>query len=41
MTAGQFMDIVVLHELAHYDGAVGNPDKASNELKLWNDCVKQ
>ena len=40
MTPNQFMDLVVLHELAHYDGTVGNPDNAKNELKLWNDCVK-
>lgn len=40
MSAEQFMDIVILHELAHYDGAIGSPDKAKNELKLWNDCVK-
>ncbi len=41
MTASQFIDLVVLHELAHYDGRVGNPDKGANEIKLWNDCVKQ
>jgi RHS repeat-associated protein len=41
MTAGQFMDMVILHELAHYDGTIGNPDIGSNEVKLWNDCVKQ
>ncbi len=41
MTADQFMDLILLHELAHFDGTVGNPDIAKNELKLWNDCVKR
>ena len=40
MSADQFMDLALLHELAHFDGAVGNPDKGKNELKLWNDCIK-
>lgn len=40
MTANQYMDLIVVHELAHFDGKVGNPDKAANERKLWNDCVK-
>jgi hypothetical protein len=29
-----------LHELAHYNGKVGNPDQAANELKLWQDCIQ-
>ena len=41
MSGTQFMDMVILHELAHYDGTIGNPDVGSNEVKLWNDCVKQ
>ena len=36
MSATQFMDIVILHELAHYDGTIGNPDVGSNEVQLWN-----
>ena len=35
ITPAQFMDIIVLHELAHYNGAIGNPDKPAVERKLW------
>ena len=41
--AADFMDITILHELAHLEGNF-NPDKSvngvSNEVRLWNDCIK-
>jgi RHS repeat-associated protein len=41
MTPDQFIDIVLLHELSHYNGALGNPDKGPGvEKQLWKDCVK-
>jgi hypothetical protein len=41
ITSAQFMDIVILHELSHYKGAIGNPDKDPNvEKKLWKDCIQ-
>ncbi len=39
VTADQFMDITILHELAHPQGRVGDPDKPQNERKLWDDCI--
>jgi len=40
VTGSQFMDIVILHELAHFSSTIGNPDNATVEQQLWNDCVK-
>jgi RHS repeat-associated protein len=40
MTADQYMDIVLLHELAHYNGAIGDPDNAEVERRIWNDCIR-
>ena len=40
MTAGQLMDMVILHELSHYNGAIGSPGSASVEKRLWQDCIK-
>jgi RHS repeat-associated protein len=39
MSAGQLMDITILHELSHLKGAIGNPDNPSVEKTLWNDCI--
>ena len=30
----------ILHELAHFSSTIGNPDNATVEQQLWNDCVK-
>ena len=41
ITGQQFMDLTILHELSHYNGALGDPDKNSNvEKDLWADCIK-
>jgi hypothetical protein len=40
VSAAQFMDISILHELAHYNGSIGDPDSAAVEVQLWNDCIK-
>lgn len=42
LTAGQFMDFVLVHELAHYDSvpSLGNVDSTECSQKLWNDCIK-
>src|SRR5260370_35056045 len=32
VTAGQFMDFTILHELSHYNGAIGNPDKPNSPV---------
>jgi len=41
VTAAQFMDLTILHELSHYNGAIGNPDRnPAVEKALWNDCIK-
>lgn len=40
ITTAQFMDITILHELAHYNGAIGSPDNAAVEAQLWKDCIK-
>ena len=34
------MEITILHELAHFNGKIGNPDKQSVEKQLWDDCIK-
>jgi RHS repeat-associated protein len=39
MTANQFMDLVLIHELAHYGGK-RNPDDRQFEQLLWEKCVK-
>ena len=39
MTSGQFMDIIVLHELLHFTSTIGNPDSQKVEQRLWNDCI--
>jgi RHS repeat-associated protein len=39
VNAAQLMDINILHELAHYNSAIGNPDKAKVERALWDDCI--
>ena len=41
MNAAQYMDLTILHELTHYNGRLGNPDKNPEvEKRLWSDCVK-
>jgi len=40
MTSAQFMDIILLHELARVAGRVGNPDKAAVESRLFRDCIQ-
>jgi len=41
LTAGQFMDLVILHELSHYNGSIGNPDRGPGvEQRLYKDCIK-
>jgi RHS repeat-associated protein len=40
MTAAQFMDITILHELAHYNSAIGDPDNPAVETQLWNNCIQ-
>ncbi len=40
VTAGQYMDINILHELAHYSGRF-DPDKEGNTATLWKDCVNK
>ncbi len=40
LTAGQFLDLIILHELSHYNGARGNPDKQSVMKNLLTDCIK-
>ena len=41
ITAAQYMDLTILHELSHYNGAIGNPDKDPTvEQNLWKDCIK-
>jgi hypothetical protein len=41
MTAEQFMDLTLLHELAHSFG-VDHPagDSSAEDTKIWNDCLK-
>lgn len=38
ITSLQFMDFMILHELAHYNG-VTDPDAPSFEKRLWTDCI--
>jgi hypothetical protein len=40
VTAAQFMDITLLHELEHFSRKLGNPDDPTIERQLWNDCVR-
>jgi RHS repeat-associated protein len=40
ITAKQFMDLTIVHELAHYNGVIGNPDLPAVERALWTDCIK-
>jgi hypothetical protein len=41
VSAEQFMDITILHELSHYNGALGDPDRnPAVERALWTDCIK-
>ena len=40
VTAAQFMDISIFHELSHFNGAIGNPDNPAVERALWTDCIK-
>jgi len=41
VSAAQYMDLSILHELSHYNGALGNPDRdPSIERTLWTDCTK-
>lgn len=40
ITGDQYMDLTILHELSHYNGAIGNPDTNPGvEKALWNDCI--
>lgn len=40
MTVTQFMDIILIHELAHGNSKIGDTDNQRMEKQLWNDCVK-
>jgi RHS repeat-associated protein len=41
VTADQLIDLTILHELSHYNGALGNPDNDPTvEERLWADCIK-
>ena len=41
LTTGQFMDLIILHELSHYNGSIGNPDNGpAVEQQLYKDCIK-
>jgi len=40
LTAGQYMDLAILHELEHYQGTIGNPDTQSVMVSLFWDCIK-
>jgi hypothetical protein len=41
LTTSQFMDLIILHELSHYNGTIGDPDKGPRvEQKLYKDCIK-
>jgi RHS repeat-associated protein len=40
VSAGQLMDITLLHEAAHYKGKIGDPNKPDVEQKLWRDCIE-
>jgi hypothetical protein len=41
VTAGQYMDLTLLHELSHYTGAIGDPDRnEAVERMLWKDCIR-
>lgn len=40
MTAQQLMELTILHELSHYTGAIGNPDRSAHvERQLWEKCI--
>ena len=34
------LDMTLLHEAAHYKGNIGNPDIATVEKRLWDDCIQ-
>ena len=42
ITADQFIDTILLHELAHttFNNGIGEPDKNAVTQKLFKDCVK-
>ncbi len=40
VSADQLMDMDVLHELSHYNGAIGNPDNVKVMQELWVDCIQ-
>ena len=41
ITSQELMDLVILHELSHFNGVIGNPDKDwSVEKRLWTDCIR-
>lgn len=41
VSAREFMDLTLLHELSHISGAIGNPDRGPGvEKALWRDCIK-
>jgi RHS repeat-associated protein len=40
LTAAQFIEIVLLHEVAHIDGKIGNPNDSDVTKKLFDDCMK-
>ena len=39
VTSRQYIDCVVMHELEHYNGTIGNPDLKKVEQQLWIDCI--
>jgi hypothetical protein len=39
VSADNLIDLTLLHELSHYKGAVGNPDKINVERQLWDNCI--
>ena len=41
VTAREYMDLTILHELSNYNGAIGNPDRGPGvEKAIWWDCIK-
>jgi hypothetical protein len=41
LTANQLIDQVLLHEVAHYNSTIGDPDNAAVNKQIFEDCVKK